>query len=73
MGTARAGTIIERFGGYYALDLLGPENIHNPLNAMAPLPLEYQLLGELGIRLMAARGGSGFASLCHRLTAITRL
>jgi len=55
--TARAGTIIERFGGFPALDLLGPENIHNPLNAMALSPLAYQLSDELGIRLIAARGG----------------
>jgi len=58
---------IERFGGFFALDLLGLSgNIHNPLNALAPPD-------ELGVRLMAARGRFGFASMCHRLTAITRL
>jgi len=46
-----AGALIERFGGFSTRDLLGSENIHNPLNAMGLSGMAHKFFDELGIWL----------------------
>ena len=50
-----ADALVERFGGFSVLDLLGSGNIRNPLNALAFSALVHRLFDEFGVWLMRLR------------------